>query len=512
MSGSDSPRTHVCSLPKHAVTVALAVALLTVGSAPSSGVSGHRPPALAETLLAAPQSRGPSPGKPNIVFVLADDFSLNLVQYMPNLLAMQKEGTTFSNYFVTDSLCCPSRSSIFTGRFPHNTRVFLNQGPLGGYGAFNNHGNAERSFAVSLHGGGYKAAMLGKYLNGYGPAKDQASPGWTEWDVAGLGYNEFNYTVNENGRLVHYGRTEKDYLTDVVSDLGDGFIRRAAPGPFFIEIATFAPHAPYTPAPRDASKFPGLQAPRTPAFALRADAASPKYLKDIAPLAPADIAAIDRDFRMRVQSVQAIDKMIGRLRATLAGLRADNTYLVFSSDNGYHMGEHSLRPGKMTAFDTDIHVPLVVVGPGVPKGRTVDALAENVDLNPTFADLGGVLPVSPDGHSLAAFLRGETVDNWRESVLVEHRRPVADTTDPDLPQPHAGNPATYEAIRTSTALYVEYQNGETEYYDLTKDPDELRNTATALSADLWNRFHDMLARTKACVGADACWAAQHFPK
>jgi len=204
-----------------------------------------------DTRAAAPGGGPKNPArKPNIIFILADDLSSNLVGYMPNLLAMQKEGTTFSNYFVTNSLCCPSRSSIFTGKFPHNTGVLANAGPDGGYEAFNAHGNESLTFAVALQRGGYKTAMLGKYLNGYLPLRNGVAAGWNEWDVAGSAYAEFKYNLNQNGRIVHYGSEAKDYLTDVVAALGEAFIHKSAPGPFFIEIATFAPHGPYIPAPR----------------------------------------------------------------------------------------------------------------------------------------------------------------------------------------------------------------------------------------------------------------------
>lgn len=129
--------------------------------------------------------------KPNIVFVLTDDLDLNLVQFMPHVLEMERTGVSFANYFVTDSLCCPSRASIFTGELPHNS------------GGFNAHGNESRTFAVALQRGGYRTAMLGKYLNGYRPARNPPAAGWNEWDVAGNGYPEFNYALNENGKLVH---------------------------------------------------------------------------------------------------------------------------------------------------------------------------------------------------------------------------------------------------------------------------------------------------------------------
>ncbi len=220
--------------------------------------------------------------QPNIIFVLTDDLALNLVQYMPHVLKMQKDGITFSNYFVTDSLCCPSRSSIFTGRFPHDTGVFKNKGKDGGYLVFRDRGNEQATFATALSTAGYRTSMLGKYLNGYLPAKHPAAPGWTAWAVAGNGYPEFNYNIRQDSAVVHYGRKPADYLTDVLSDLAVRFIKKMPDRPFLIEVATFAPHAPYTPAPRDADAFPGLRAPRTPAFNAAPDANAPRWLRDTA--------------------------------------------------------------------------------------------------------------------------------------------------------------------------------------------------------------------------------------
>ena len=144
------------------------------------------------TLAAPPRSLSTPANRANIVFILTDDLSWNLVQYMPNVVRMQQAGVTFTNYIVTDSLCCPSRSSIFTGRFPHNTGVFRNIGPDGGYRAFERRGNQLATFATTLSAAGYRTAMLGKYLNGYEPGRDRPDPGWTFWAVAGEAYKEFN--------------------------------------------------------------------------------------------------------------------------------------------------------------------------------------------------------------------------------------------------------------------------------------------------------------------------------
>jgi N-acetylglucosamine-6-sulfatase len=455
---------------------------------------------------------GGAPARPNIVFVLVDDLSMNLVQYMPHVLQMQRDGATFENYFVTDSLCCPSRTSMFTGKYPHNSGVFTNTGDDGGYATFLSHGNDPQTFAVALQGSGYRTAMLGKFLNGYDPTMNPASMGWTGWDVAGDGYPEFDYDLNQNGKIVHYAHAATDYLTDVISGLGQTFIGQKAAKPFLIELATFAPHAPYIPAPRDANLFPGLTYPRTPAFNARPTASDPAWLKAVPALKPANIANINTDFRMRAQAVQAADAMIGAVQSELVASGHDkDTYIFFASDNGYHMGERSQPPGKMTAFDTDIHVPLVVTGPGVPAGIKINQIAQNIDLCPTFAELGRTAPPATiNGHSLVQLLHGETVADWRDVALIEHHDPKYDPTDPDADSGVVNNPPTYEAIRTATSVYVEYVTGEDEFHDRTTDPYELKNTAAGLSAAEVAKLHGTIAAIQSCTTAAECWTAQHM--
>lgn len=456
------------------------------------------------------RAMGQPAGRPNIVFVLTDDLAMNLVQFMPHVLQMQRDGVTFANYFVTDSLCCPSRASIFTGRYPHNTGIFTNTGADGGYLAFVNRGLEQATFATALSAAGYRTAMFGKYLNGYLPRIHRPAPGWTSWAVGGNAYAEFNYFLNQDGRVVHYGDNPADYLTDVLSALVVRFIKQRDERPFLIEIATFAPHAPYTPAPRDAQALPGLRAPRTAAFNAAPDADAPKWLASRRPLSDADVAKIDESFRKRAQSVLAIDKMIGELKAAVAAIgQENNTYFVFSSDNGLHMGERRMMPGKMTAYDTDIHVPLIVTGPGVPAGRTVDAVVENIDVYPTFAELGSAaIPANIDGRSVVPLLHGRNVTPWRKAALVEHHGPIKDPADPDAPVARSGNPPTYEAMRTRAGLYVEYAGGEKEYHDLAADRDELRNTFTSLSHEEKMSLSAELDALKSCRGATRCQAAE----
>ncbi len=465
------------------------------------------PPALAAP-NATSQPSVAAGKRPNIIFILTDDLALNTVQFLPHVIEMQKKGVTFANYFVTDSLCCPSRSSIFTGRFPHDTGIFRNTGSDGGFQAFHKRHEEQMTFATALAAAGYRTAMLGKYLNGYKPQNDPPEPSWNYWEVAGNGYPEFHYDLSDNGKFIRAGNKPEEYLTDVLAAKAVDFVKQSAGSPFLIEVATFAPHAPYTPAPRDADAFPDLRAPRTASFNAAPDANAPQWLRAIPALSAADMAGIDRDFRKRAQSVQAVDKMIGELEAAVASIGQEgNTYFVFSSDNGYHMGEHRLRPGKMTAFDMDIHVPLIVTGPGVAPGRVVEEIADNIDLNPTFTEIAGAaIAANVDGRSLVPLLHGGTVTQWRKAALVEHHGHLTDKADPDFPPMHSGNPPSYEAIRGLTWVYVEYDGGDKEYYDRATDPDELHNTYASLPDDQKASLHAMLTGLQNCHDAQSCAA------
>jgi len=487
----------------------------------------HRVAALCATLFAfvlvactagTTSSPAPSTGKPNIVFVLTDDLSWNLVQYLPHVQQLQQSGRTFTNYFVTDSLCCPSRSSIFAGQYPHDTGVFTNNGDDGGFAAYQRNGDEQRSFALALQAAGYRTGFMGKYLNGYQPtdplgtARPYVPPGWNEWDGAGNAYAEYNYDLNENGTVHHYGKDPQDYLTDVLSHKATEFIdsSTALKTPFMLEVATFAPHQPATPAARDENSFPNLTAPRSAAYGA-VPTAAPPWLAQLPPLTPKADQDIDELFAKRVRSMQAVDDMIGALQQQLQvkGL-ADNTYFVFSSDNGFHLGEHQLRAGKQTAFDTDIRVPLIVAGPGVAHNQQTAQLAENIDLNPTFVDLAGSPPASAvDGRSLLPLLRGQQVPDWRQAVLIEHHHPPSKKNDPDAADRASGDPPSYAAIRTADAAYVEYTDGEREYYDLAADPDELHNLAATPPGQLKTAQATLHALT-ACHGAESCWSAAHL--
>jgi arylsulfatase A-like enzyme len=489
-------------MSRSAIAVVLAAVALVLAACSSSGT---------ESLPHGPYSK-----KPNIVFVLTDDLDSGLVQYMPHVIALEHEGMSFSNYTVTDSLCCPSRASIFSGKFPHDTGVFTNIPPDGGFGVFYQRGEEQQTFATALQAAGYRTAMMGKYLNGYPvgnnsynyPA-DYVPPGWSTWDVASNGYGGFDYNMNSNHNLQTYGTAPNDYLTYVIGGKGQQFIDASAQAhkPFFLELATFSPHHPYTPADRDRGLFTGMKAPRGPSFN-KLPLHAPKWLANRAPLGPVAIARGDDAYRKRIAAVQSVDRMIGNVEITLRKSgQLNNTVFVFSSDNGFHIGQHGLAHGKLTAFDTDIRVPLVVAGPGIPANTVNRDVVENIDLAPTFEQLGGAAtPPTVDGRSLVPLLHGQKPP-WRTLALVEHHGPDTNPHDPDSQTFASGNPPTYDAIRSKTFTYVRYRGNEHEYYNRVKDPYEMDNVYGRLSPGRVRKLNSMMNALVACHGGTACWQA-----
>ena len=204
-------------------------------------------------------------------------------------------------------------------------------------------------------------------------------------------------------------------------------------------------------------------------------------------------------YRERLESLQAVDEMVANLVDTLkAQGRMSNTYIVFTSDNGYHIGQHRLGTSKMTAYEEDIRVPYVVRGPGVPVGRTVDHMVLNNDLAPTFAQLGGVsAPSFVDGRSLVPLLGSAPppVSEWRDQFLVEHH------------SVRAKEPPPYKALRTRYRTYVRYSDGERELYNLSKDPYELNSWHRTADSALLSSLNTRLSTLNTCVG-DSCQTAE----
>ncbi len=484
---------------------------------------------LATGLVAAGSSaEGPAAppaaaARPNIVVVLTDDQDLVLgsMDYMPKTRSLLgAQGATFSHYFVPTSLCCPSRATILTGKYIHNHGIYQNFRPDGGFLRFMNLGHEEKTVAAALQQNGYRTALLGKYMNEYPLVgnKTYVPPGWDEWfaPAAGAPYGGFNYTVNDNGVLVGRGKAPEDYLTDVLAQQARDFMTRsiAAEEPFFLLVAPFVPHKPSVPAPRHSKLFVGLEAPRTPSFNERDMKDKPK-VRQKALLNEQEVTNLSILYRLRLRTLQAVDDMVAGIVESLSQSgQLDNTYIFFTSDNGFHLGQHRLNSGKYTPYEEDVRVPFLVRGPGIPANLKVDALAVSVDLAPTIAELTSTPLLAPsDGRSLAQLLRGQPKPPaWRKSVLLEQYHFVAApqstaTTLEPSDVPGGEEVPTHLGLRTATFKYVEYESGELEYYDLVKDPHELKNIAKTLTPVYLGKLSAIVKALSTCAGA-GCRAAE----
>jgi N-acetylglucosamine-6-sulfatase len=456
--------------------------------------------------------------RPNVIVILTDDQDPGSVKIMRTVQrALVAKGVSFANSYVTTPECCPSRASFQTGQYAHNHRVLTRTPPAGGYQAFAAQprliGNA---LPVALHGAGYRTAYIGKYMNGYGipdylgvhspGIRRYVPPGWDRWfvPVDHTEYNMYGYRVNDNGTLRNYGVARSDYQTDVYARIAQAFVGESVRRrrPFFLTVGTLAPHSENSglagpsehgrhprPAPRDLGRFARRPLPRPPSFNEPNVSDKPSFVRNAPRLSSGDIRGLQRDYRSRLESLLAVDDMV---RGLVHQLRAvgelDNTYIVFTSDNGFMLGQHR-RYGKHVVYEDSVRVPLIIRGPGLPAGQVRKQLAANIDLAPTILDAAGVPPrLEMDGISLLPLARNPASGGTRSLVLE-----------------YLAGRTGYSAVRTSDGfVYVEYRDGERELYDLNSDPYELHNLAgkpadAGLEAGLARR----LAALRNCAG-QAC--------
>jgi N-acetylglucosamine-6-sulfatase len=397
------------------------------------------------------------------VLILTDDQRWDTVDVMPTVeRELVGRGVTFSDAVVVNPLCCPSRSSILTGQYSHTTGVYTNTTNHGGFTAFRD----VSTVATWLHDGGYRTALIGKYLNGYGPkSASYIPPGWDRWFVpTGLAY--FDYRISDDGTLRSFGSSPKDYSTDVLMGQAVDFIEGTpAKQPLFLYLAPHAPHLPATPSPGDRQAFSDTPLPRPPSYDEADVSDKPARIRRIPRFDAEHERQIERFQRNMLRSLLPVDRGVGRIVGALADThRLANTLLVFMSDNGWLAGEHRLN-GKNAPYEESIRVPMVIrYDPMTAKARTDPHLVANIDLAPTFAALAGVGAPGVEGRSLAPLLGGAS-GSWRQDVLIEHLQ----DQPADIP--------SYCAVRTPTRIYVAYETGEAELYDLAADPYELQNRA-----------------------------------
>jgi N-acetylglucosamine-6-sulfatase len=476
----------------------LAAAIVALSLSASLAVSFGGGQASASSVSSNQQAQA----KPNILVLMTDDQTVESMRVMTNVNALlARQGTTFVNNFVSFPLCCPSRSTYITGQYAHNHTVMGNAPPAGGYDKLApTHAN---TLPAWLQRAGYTTVHLGKYLNGYGQARPLEVPaGWTEWygSTDPSTYRYYNYTLNENGRLVTYGTGAANYQTDVYDRKAVELVRRLAPSekPFFLSVAFLAPHsggprdaddpgnqATPSPAPRHRNAFANQPLPTPPSLNEADVSDKPAAIRNRRLIPTARLNGIRENYQQRLESLLAVDEAVRDIVSALTATgELDRTLIIFTSDNGFFHGEHRVPDGKVLVYEPSVRVPLILRGPGVPRGAQRTNLVANVDLASTILDAAnGQAGRRQDGRSLLPFASDRLKQSGRDILL-------------ETP--------SYSAIRTPRYEFVQYSTGEQELYDLVADPNQLTSLHAdprhaALKADLAAR----LQRLRTCAG-DAC--------
>ncbi|MDX6664804.1 MAG: N-acetylglucosamine-6-sulfatase [Solirubrobacteraceae bacterium] len=470
--------------------------------------------AMAATTTA--QAAPATPKRHNVVVIMTDDQDFRSMHVMPktrHLIAAQ--GTTFATNIISFPLCCPSRATFFTGQYAHNHGVKWNFFPQGGYYVL----KQAETLPVWLQRAGYRTIHIGKYLNETDERVATEVPtGWTDYmgGVDPSTYDYYGFTINHNGKLRTYARTPKNYSTDVYAGLAEGAIRDATRlgKPFFLNVAPNAPHTvsagskaevegtPALPPPRYANRFAATPMPRYPNFDEADISDKPTGLGVIFPnpMTQEQIDSLTAHYQGRMGALLGVDDLVERVVKALKRNHVyANTDIIFTSDNGWILGEHRLRDPqtsngqvagvKYFPYEGSSRVPLMASGPDFPKNKVVNGVVVNADLAPTIEQITGAKPRLPqDGTSLIPAARRPSLLNGR-GVLLE-----------TFPNPRNAPP--YTSIRTERYRYDVQADGQEELFDLKLDPWELVSKHNDPAyADIKAILIHKLAALVSCQGA-----------
>ncbi|KAF1965780.1 Arylsulphatase [Bimuria novae-zelandiae CBS 107.79] len=454
--------------------------------------------------------------QPNILFILTDDqdWHMRSFEHMPFLQKyLVHEGTLYANHFCTVAICCPSRVNLWTGRAAHNTNVTDIFAPYGGYPKVVREGINDDYLPVWMQNAGYNTYYTGKLWNQHSVDNynDPFARGYNGSDfiLDPNTYEYYNaYMSRNNGPPVSY---KGEYSPDVTAQKAYGFLEEATqhPEPWFLTIAPIAPHSnvklePFKDlesdvpqyAERHAHLFKDYKIPRDANFNPSKQGGT-GWIKKLPLLNDTVIEYNDEFQRSRLRALQSVDEMIEQLVKTLdqKGL-LDDTYIIYTTDNGYHLSQHRLHAGKECGYDTDIHIPLIVRGPTVPKGHTTSLVSSHTDLAPTIMRLAGATRDDFDGLAMP-FSRQDILEaestTRHEHVNIEfwgRALPEGKYGQYDNPDGRTGGPDwagdlptvrnnTYKGLRLIGQDYSIYYSvwctGDREYYDMTRDPGQLEN-------------------------------------
>jgi len=399
---------------------------------------------------------------PNVVLVLTDDQNVASVPWMERVSSLRRRAVDFTNAFATTPVCSPSRASLFTGRYPHRHGVVSNFLAASSF-------DASSTLATGLADAGYATGLFGKYMN-FTNLLESVPPGWDEWQALIIEDGPYNgydaYVLDVNGTPVELGAAPRDYSTDLLARRSVDFVRAHATRPFLLVFAPYAPHLPAIPPARYDGYLRNIQPWRPPNWREADVSGKPNWVKFMKASTDPSTAALDATRSAQLESLLAVDDAVGRLEDTLEVLGlTDNTILIFTSDHGYHWGEH-WWDSKFTAYEESIRVPLVMSYPvGAPEPATRTDLVLNIDLAPTIAELTQTAaPAGVDGRSIASLLSapGPVRQDFFIQSLGGYIAPP------------------FEGVRDTRFKYVTVTapGGITEeLYDLQSDPYELRNLA-----------------------------------
>ncbi|KAF5008055.1 hypothetical protein FDECE_5637 [Fusarium decemcellulare] len=474
--------------------------------------------------------------RPNIVFIFTDDQDL-LHGSVGHQKAIQKhlvdKGTTFTNHYATVSVCCPSRVSLMRGQAAHNTNNTAINAPGGGYPKFVASGENDNYLPHWLGKAGYNAEYVGKLFNGNSLLNYSPGPqGWRHIDILLDPYINTHNTVvmSENGARpkIYRGFHQTDVVRIKALSRLESLLQEE--DPFFLMIAPTAPHvenlrdAP-TPAKRHLDTFAGLSVPRTPNFnpPARYQKQKPSWLRGLESLNSTQIDEIDGLYQRRVEALQSVDDIVDDVVKMLEDTGAiDNTYIIYSTDQGYHLGTHR-QCGKLTPYREDTNIPLVVRGPGIRSGAVSHIPSTVTDFAPTFLEISGLAkahqPPFLDGDSLLEAWKNPNsrgLAKKKEAINVEYWG----TAFTELQSWSGGDYGSYfpglylendyKTMRyvseKGSWMYSRWCNNDTELYNTLDDPFELRNLANSTDPHIQrvkSRLNALLLVTKSCA-QDTC--------